>query len=146
MVSRGYTTSMACPSDRRMIIDASALIAILFNESDAPIYADAIEKADSRRMSAATYVEAAMVAERYTSGRGGSKFDALLRGSKISIEPFTAEQAQLARQAFLDYGKGRHAAGLNLGDCFAYALSKAALEPLLFKGADFAKTDVVPAL
>lgn len=129
-----------------MILDTSAIMAILFNESDAPIYALAIEKAESRRLSAASFVEAAMVAERYTSGRSGPKFDALLRNSKIIIEPFTVEQAHIARQAFLDYGKGRHPAGLNMGDCFAYALSKAAREPLLFKGADFAKTDVVSAL
>ncbi|MFZ5834956.1 MAG: type II toxin-antitoxin system VapC family toxin [Pseudomonadota bacterium] len=129
-----------------MIIDTSALIAILFNETDAPIYAQAIEKAESRRISAATFVEAAMVAERFTSGRGGPKFDALLRSSNIIIEPFTVEQAHLARQAFLDYGKGRHAAGLNFGDCFAYALSKATREPLLFKGVDFAQTDVTAAL
>ncbi len=129
-----------------MIIDTSALIAILFNETDAPIYAQAIAQAESRRISAATFVEAAMVAERFTSGRGGPKFDALLRSSKIIIEPFTVEQAHLARQAFRDYGKGRHAAGLNFGDCFAYALSKATREPLLFKGVDFAQTDVTAAL
>ncbi len=129
-----------------MIIDTSALIAILFNESDAPTYARAIEQADSRRISAANFVEAAMVAERFTGGRAGSRFDALVRTSRIIIEPFTVEQAHLARQAFLDYGKGRHAAGLNFGDCFAYALSKASNEPLLFKGEDFARTDIASAL
>ncbi|MEQ1888984.1 MAG: type II toxin-antitoxin system VapC family toxin [Alphaproteobacteria bacterium] len=129
-----------------MIIDTSALIAILFNESDAPIYARAIEQADSRRLSAANFVEAAMVAERFTGGRAGPRFDALLRTSRIVIEPFTVEQAHLARQAFLDYGKGRHAAGLNFGDCFAYALAKASGEPLLFKGADFARTDIAAVL
>ncbi len=129
-----------------MIIDTSALIAILFNEADAPIYARAIEQAESRRMSAANFVEAAMVAEKFTGGRAGLRFDALLRTSRIIIEPFTVEQAHLARQAFLDYGKGRHGAGLNFGDCFAYALAKSSGEPLLFKGADFALTDITPAV
>lgn len=137
---------MDCPSDGRMIIDTSALIAILFNESDAPIYARAIEQAESRRMSAANFVEAAMVAERFTGGRAGPRFDALLRTSRIIIEPFTVEQAHIARQAFLDYGKGRHPAGLNFGDCFAYALAKTSGEPLLFKGADFARTDIFAVL
>ncbi len=79
-----------------MIIDTSAFIAILFNESDAPIYARAIAQADSRRISAANFVEAAMVAERFTGGRAGPRFDALVRTSRIIIEPFTVEQAHLA--------------------------------------------------
>jgi ribonuclease VapC len=70
----------------------------------------------------------------------------MLRESRITIEPFTEEHAFLARQAFSDYGKGRHAAGLNFGDCFSYALAKATGEPLLFKGDDFRKTDIIPAL
>lgn len=87
-----------------------------------------------------------MVVEGQTEPGGGSRFDALLRSAKITIEPFTVEQAHIARQAFLDYGKGRHPAGLNFGDCFAYALAKTSGEPLLFKGADFAKTDIRAAL
>ena len=129
-----------------MILDSSALVAILFDEPDSIIYSQAIANADICRLSAATFLETAMVVEGQTKAGGGSRLDILLRETGIIIEPFTVEQAHIARQAFLDYGKGRHAAGLNLGDCFAYALSKTTREPLLFKGADFAKTDVVAAL
>jgi ribonuclease VapC len=125
-----------------MIIDTSAIIAILFGEDDAEIYAEAITRADSCRISAATFVETALVVEAQTSNNGGRQFDAFIRRAGIAIEPVTEEQAHIARQAFIDFGKGRHPAGLNYGDCFSYALAKAAREPLLFKGKDFAKTDV----
>ncbi len=87
-----------------------------------------------------------MVVGSETKTGGGGRLDALLRGAQVIIEPFTVEQAHIARQAFLDFGNGRHPAGLNFGDCFAYALAKAMREPLLFKGDDFRKTDIVPAL
>jgi ribonuclease VapC len=125
-----------------MIIDTSAIIAILFGEDDAEIYAEAITRADSCRISAATFVETAVVVEAQTRNNGGRQFDAFIRRAGIAIEPVTEEQAHIARQAFIDFGKGRHPAGLNYGDCFSYALAKAAWEPLLFKGKDFAKTDV----
>lgn len=125
-----------------MIIDTSAIIAILFDESDAETYAKAIVRSDSCRISAATYVEAAIVVEAHTKKNGGSQFDAFIRRAGITIEPVTVQHAQIARQAFIDFGKGRHPAGLNYGDCFSYALAKAAREPLLFKGKDFAKTDL----
>jgi ribonuclease VapC len=125
-----------------MIIDTSAIIAILFGEDDAEIYAEAITRADSCRISAATFVETAVVVEAQTRNNGGRQFDAFIRRAGIAIEPVTEEQAHIARQAFIDFGKGRHPAGLNYGDCFSYALAKAAREPLLFKGKDFAKTDV----
>lgn len=125
-----------------MIIDTSAIIAILFGEDDADSYAKAISRADSCRMSAATFFETAMVVEAQTNNAGGRQFDAFMRRAVISIEPVTEEHAHLARQAFIDFGKGRHPAGLNFGDCFSYALSKATGEPLLFKGRDFAKTDL----
>lgn len=128
-----------------MIIDTSAIIAILFNEDDAPIYAKAIARAELCRISAATFVEASMVVETQTKNNGGRQFDAFIRGAGIAIEPVTEEQAHIARQAFIDFGKGRHAAGLNYGDCFSYALSKVMREPLLFKGKDFAKTDLSAA-
>jgi ribonuclease VapC len=96
-------------------------------------------------MSAATFVETAIVVEAQTKGNGGRQLDALLRRAAVTIEPVTEEQAHIARQAFIDFGRGRHAAGLNYGDCFAYALSKAKREPLLFKGRDFAKTDLIAA-
>ncbi len=125
-----------------MIIDTSAIVAILFNEDDAQIYAEAISRADSCRVSAATFVEAAIVVESQTKNNGSRQLDAFMRQAGITIEPVTEEQAHIARQAFTDFGKGRHPAGLNYGDCFSYALSKAMREPLLFKGKGFAKTDL----
>jgi ribonuclease VapC len=128
-----------------MIVDTSAVIAVLFNENDAPIYAKAIAKADPCRMSAATFVEVSIVVEVQTKSTGSRQLDAFMRRAGITIEPVTEEHAHLARQAFTDFGKGRHPAGLNYGDCFSYALAKATGEPLLFKGKDFAKTDLASA-
>jgi ribonuclease VapC len=91
-------------------------------------------------------VEAAIVVEAQTHASGRGQFDTLIRRAGIVIEPCTEEQAYLARQAYTDFGKGRHSAGLNFGDCFAYALAKATAEPLLFKGEDFSKTDITAAL
>jgi ribonuclease VapC len=126
-----------------VIIDTSAIIAVLFNEDDAHDYAEAISRADSCRISAATLVETAIVVEAQTRNNGGRQLDAFIRRASITIESVTEEQAYMARQAFIDFGKGRHRAGLNYGDCFSYALAKATREPLLFKGKDFAQTDVV---
>jgi ribonuclease VapC len=128
-----------------MIIDTSAIIAILFAEHDAARYAAAIAGADECRVSAATYVETAIVVEAQTQDAGSRQVDAFFRRAGIRIEPVTLEQAYIARQAFTDFGKGRHPAGLNYGDCFSYALAKARGEGLLFKGRDFARTDVVVA-
>ncbi|HEY2783060.1 MAG TPA: type II toxin-antitoxin system VapC family toxin [Steroidobacteraceae bacterium] len=128
-----------------MIVDTSAIIAILFGEEDAESYADAIIGADTCRMSAATFVETAIVVETQTNGEGGRQFDAFIRRSGIAIEPVTEVHAYLARQAFIDYGKGRHPAALNYGDCFSYALAKESGEFLLYKGKDFAKTDLKAA-
>jgi ribonuclease VapC len=97
-------------------------------------------------MSAASFVEAAVVVEAQTTERGSRQFDAFFRRAGIAIEPVTEEQAHAARQAYTDFRKGRHAAGLNFGDCFAYALAKVTGEPLLFKGKDFLKTDVKAAV
>ncbi|MGC1440351.1 MAG: type II toxin-antitoxin system VapC family toxin [Burkholderiaceae bacterium] len=124
-----------------MIIDSSAIIAILFDEVDATSFANAIALAPSCRISAANYVEAAVVVDSQ-SVTGGQQFDALIRRAGITIEPVSEEQARLARQAYADFGKGRHSAALDFGDCFSYALAKATREPLLFKGDDFSKTDV----
>ncbi len=129
-----------------MIVDTSALIAILFDESDAHEYARAIAEAEAPRLSAASFVETAIVVEAQTKNGARGQFDALIRRAGIVIEPVTEEQAHLARQAYTDFGKGRHPAGLNFGDCFAYALAKLTAEPLLFKGDDFRKTDITPAL
>ncbi len=129
-----------------MIVDSSAILAILFAESDAAVFATAMSEADSCKISAATFVEVAVVVEAQTKDRGGRQLDAFLRRAGFVVEPVTEEQAHLARQAYSDFGKGRHPAGLNFGDCFSYALAKASGEALLFKGGDFSKTDIVSAL
>lgn len=129
-----------------MIVDSSALLAILFCEEDAEVYAQAIVRADSCRMSAVTFVEAAIVVESQTKDAGARQFDALFRQAGIVIEPVTEEQAHTARQAYSDFGKGRHQAGLNFGDCFSYALAKTTGETLLFKGEDFKNTDIISAI
>lgn len=129
-----------------MIIDTSAVIAILFAEPDAEKYAQAIAIAESCRMSAATLVETSIVTDVQTKNAGSRQLDAFIRRAGIAIEPVTEEHAQIARQAYADFGKGRHPAALNYGDCFSYALAKATGEPLLFKGADFRKTDIASAV
>jgi len=129
-----------------LIVDTSAVIAILFDEADAALYAEAIAQADSCAISAANFVEMSVVVEAQTKGIGPRQVDAFFRRAGIVIEPVTEDQAYMARQAYSDFGKGRHPAGLNFGDCFAYALAKSTGEPLLFKGRDFAKTDVDAAL
>jgi ribonuclease VapC len=125
-----------------MIVDASAIIAILRGEPAANDLTSALESADVRRISAATYIEAAVVTDSNRNTLLSNLLDSFLVRSLISIEPVTVEQARLAREAYRDFGKGRHRAGLNFGDCFAYALAKDKGEPLLFKGDDFRKTDV----
>ena len=125
-----------------MILDSSAIIAVLRGEPDADALSAAIESAEIRRVSAATYVESAIVIDSNRSALLSNLLDSFLGRSLINIEPVTVEQARLAREAYRDYGKGRHRAGLNFGDCFAYALAKEKGEPLLFKGDDFRKTDV----
>ncbi|GAB4133520.1 MAG: type II toxin-antitoxin system VapC family toxin [Acidobacteriota bacterium] len=129
-----------------MILDTSALVAILFGEPDADRYLEAIHSAERCLVSAGTFLELSVVLARQAGPAAPVQCDLFFRRAGISIAPFTAEQAYIARQAFHDYGKGRHPAGLNFGDCFAYGLAKVTGEPLLFKGDDFRKTDVVPAL
>lgn len=129
-----------------MIVDSSAVLAILFDERDADTYARAISEAESCRMSAANFVEVSIVIDTQTREHGSRQFDAFFRRAGIAIEAVTEEQAHTARQAFTDFGKGRHPAGLNFGDCFAYALAKVTGEPLLFKGHDFSKTDIEAAV
>ena len=129
-----------------MIIDTSALVAILRNEPDAERYAASIERARTRRISAATYVELGAVIDGARDPVVSRRLDELLDAASIVIERVTAEQARMAREAYRDFGRGSgHAANLNFGDCFAYALAKAIGEPLLFKGDDFSKTDVAVA-
>jgi len=129
-----------------MIIDTSAIVAILRQEPEARRFAEAIEAAPVRRVSATTYVEIGAVIDGARDPVASRLVDALLAMAGIIIEPVTAAQARIAREAYRDFGKGSgHAAGLNFGDCFAYALAKATGEPLLFKGDGFSHTDVAAA-
>jgi ribonuclease VapC len=128
-----------------MIVDSSAIIAILRNEPDAGAMIEALQEAAVRRISAVSYVEAAVFADNDRHPVLSRRLDELVRNAQMRIEPVTAEQAEIARQAYRDFGKGRHKAGLNLGDCFAYALAKEMDEPLLFKGDDFCQTDIEAA-
>jgi ribonuclease VapC len=129
-----------------MILDSSPLVAILAGEPDAELYIQAISRAPRCRISAANFIELSIVVESQFPVEVLRQSDALFRRVGIVIEPVTVEQAHLARQAFHDFGKGRHPAGLNFGDCFAYALARHTGEPLLFKGDDFGQTDIVSAL
>lgn len=129
-----------------MIIDTSAILAILFGEPDAGRYEDAIARAWPRRMSSVALLEAAIVVESRGGVRAGAELDALLDKAEIELAPVTSEHAAAARRAWRRFGRGNHVAGLNFGDCFAYALAEATGEPLLFKGRDFARTDIAPAL
>ena len=129
-----------------MIVDSSALLAILRNAPDALRYAQAIEEAAIRRISAANFLETAVIIDGSRDPVASRRFDDLLREAGFLIEPVTERQAQIAREAYRDFGKGSgHPARLNFGDCFAYALAKAVGEPLLFKGNDFNHTDIAPA-
>jgi ribonuclease VapC len=129
-----------------MIIDTSALVAILRDEPEAEICARAIESAAERRVSAVNFVEAAVVIDGSRDPIASRRFDDLLREARVLIEPVTEIQARLARDAYRDFGRGSgHPARLNFGDCFAYALAKVTGEPLLFKGDDFTQTDMKSA-
>jgi len=126
-----------------MVIDTSALAAIFFHEPERDAFRNAIVAASSRLISAATVLEAGMVIEGRRGGGAGREFDLFIVRAQIKIVPIDAELADLARSAWRKYGKGRHPAGLNFGDCFSYALAKSSGEPLLAKGTDFAKTDAL---
>jgi len=129
-----------------VIIDTSALIAILRNEPDADVHARGIADAQIRRISAVNFVESAVVIDASRDPIALRRFDDFIKEATISVEPVTAEQAQIARAAYRDFGRGSgHPAKLNFGDCFAYALAKSSGEPLLFKGGDFARTDIISA-
>lgn len=129
-----------------MVIDTSALIAILFGEADRDRLLDAISADPVRLISAINALETAVVVEARKREQGGREFDLLLHKAKIDIVSFTQEHVEEARIAWRAYGKGNHPAGLNLCDCCAYALAKISGEPLLFKGVDFRKTDAIPVL
>lgn len=125
-----------------MIVDTSALLAILYQEEDADIYVQALVDAETSRMSAANFLEAAINIDARGDPEASRQLDNFVQRSGIAIADVTFEQVQVARQAYLDFGKGRHKAALNFGDCFAYALARTTGEPLLFKGNDFSETDV----
>ena len=130
-----------------MIVDTSAIVAVLRDEPDAESFAHAIASAEIRRVSAVNYVEAAAVIDGSRNPIASRRFDDFFREASFTIEAVTAGQALIAREAYKDFSKGSgHPAQLNFGDCFAYALAKAMSEPILFKGQDFIHTDVTPAL
>lgn len=125
-----------------MVIDTSALAAIFFAEPERPTFLDAITRAESRLMSAATMLETGIVLEGRQGENAGREFDLFVVRANLQIVPVDAEQAEIARSAWRKYGKGRHPAALNFGDCFSYALAKFSGEPLLSKGTDFGLTDI----
>jgi ribonuclease VapC len=128
-----------------MVIDTSAVVAILQEEPETGHLLTRLEADPIRLMSAASYLETAIVMEDRFGYEGVRDLKLFLNEAGIEIEPVTYDQAELARKAYRRYGRGNHHAALNYGDCFAYALAKTTDEPLLFKGNDFARTDVVPA-
>ena len=128
-----------------MIVDTSALLAILEQEAEAERMARAIGRTPGSSVSAASMVEAGIVVQARRGDEGSRDLDLLMLKLGMVVAPFTARQADIARKAFRSYGRGRHPAALNLGDCLAYALAKDAAEPLLAKGNDFAQTDIVLA-
>ena len=130
-----------------MIVDSSALVAILLQEPDAVVFSDALAVVGPKGMSAGSYVETSIVIDRRGDPVASRQLDNLIRRTGIRIQSVTAEQAIVARQAHRDYGKGSgHPAKLNFGDCFSYALASVTGQPLLYKGDDFGHTDVVSAL
>ncbi len=125
-----------------MVIDTSAVAAILFDETDAGVLERRIADDPVRLMSAGTFIETAIIVEARLGDAGAREFDLWLQRADVEIVPVDSEQAEAARRAWRRFGKGRHLAGLNYGDCFSYALAITRDETLLFKGTDFSKTDV----
>lgn len=128
-----------------MVLDTSSLLAILQDEPERSMFNIAIEAAPSRSISTGTFLETSIVIGARYGGDGLRDLDLFLAKAEVVLVPFDVEQANIARDAFLRFGKGRHAAGLNYGDCFSYALAQALGEPLLYKGDDFLRTDVARA-
>jgi len=129
-----------------VILDTSAVIAVLQNEPLAPELVAVLQNAPIKRMSAANLVEAGIILQARYGDHGERELDLFVQRANLEIVPVTQEHAEYARSAYRRFGRGRHAAGLNFGDCFAYALARALDEPLLFVGEDFAQTDVRAAL
>jgi ribonuclease VapC len=130
-----------------VIVDTSALVAILKREQGWEHFANALNSADSSRISASSYLELSIVVDRWKDASASARIDELIEQFRITIEPVTIDQARIARQAYRDYGKGSgHPANLNFGDCFSYALARDKREPILFKGDDFVHTDLRSAV
>ena len=129
-----------------MVIDTSALIAMLSDEPEAADLEAAVEADPVRLMSTASFLETAIVIESRYGEPGGRELDLWLHRAAVDLVSLSVEHAETARLAYRKFGKGRHAAGLNFGDCFAYALARVSGEPLLFKGNDFTRTDIVPVI
>ncbi len=125
-----------------MVLDTSALLALLLDEPEAGAFRAAVEEDEARVVSAATLLETAIVIEAKKGEAGGRELDLLLHRAEIAVVPVDADHVAEARRAWRRFGRGRHAAGLNFGDVFAYALARVSGEPLLFKGNDFARTDI----
>jgi ribonuclease VapC len=129
-----------------MIVDSSALIAIITDEPDGPALSLVLDEPKVVRLSAASYLETSILLDKHRDPALSTRLDELILDAEILIEPVTVEQAKIARQAYRDFGKGSgHPANLNFGDCFSYALARAKREPILFKGDDFIHTDLRPA-
>jgi ribonuclease VapC len=128
-----------------MVIDPSAILAILLEEADASVYASAMADSPTCLISAASLVEASLIALRLRAPDPIAALDTLIDALAIEVIPVDRDQAMLAREAFRRFGKGRHKAALNFGDCFSYALAKHTGQPLLFKGDDFRQTDIPAA-
>ncbi len=129
-----------------MVVDTSVIMAILQAEPEADDFSEAIRGATVRLISAVSILESGMVAQSRKRDLGARELDDLLRVANLTIVPFDAEQARVAIEGFRNFGKGNHPAGLNFGDCASYALARVSGEPLLFKGKDFARTDVAAVL
>jgi ribonuclease VapC len=129
-----------------MVIDTSALVSVLSGESGAEQLEDAMDRDAVRVMSAASVLETSIVLESRFGDDGARELDLLIHRIPIDVRAVDRDQLEWARFAFRTYGRGRHPAALNFGDCFAYALAKVTAEPLLFKGSDFSRTDLVSAL
>jgi ribonuclease VapC len=129
-----------------MVIDSSALVAILCGEPESRAFIEIIAGAPVRLISAATLLESGIVIESRRGEHAGRELDLFLHRAKFEVVAVDAGQVEIAREAFRRYGKGRDAAGLNFGDCFSYALARSRRDSLLFKGEDFARTDITPAL
>jgi len=125
-----------------MVLDTSAVVAVLQNETERRKFNEAIEASESRSLSTASFVECSMILESRYGADGVRDLDLFIAKAQVSLVPVDEEQADLARRAYRKFGKERHPAGLNFGDCFSYALSRALELPLLFKGNDFSQTDV----